>query len=487
MSTDHATEPTTDERTKWSPWAIAAAVLLLLIFGVIAVGTLRGCFFVDPQEAAKHGRRRKRRKRKRRRKKAEFEISSPIVMPSEPKVAAAAGEAGPLGDRQPGDAGQLSRLRRRLAAVDRRQPEPALPGRQHAVQRARQPAGAADQRPAKVDRDHVLRSAKPAKRSGSRPSSKSAAWASALPQPRTPLTPMPSYQYHFVVLAKEPSRYSFIKSLDSVKVPFDGESDADDTEDPLHLPRRATGRRPDRSRCPTIRSPGPASPTCCGTKSIRANRSRPSKKKALVDWLHWGGQLIISGPDSLDLLKGSFLEPYLPATSGGPRKIAADDPAIAELNEHWMISTPKRAGRTAQAERALVGRSNSTLHAGREAACPTPADCWSSARSAAGGSSFPPCSFPSATSSIGARGFESLFNACLLRRPPRKYQPGYFGDVTLAWADDELKDRRLDARAQHQPPLLRPRPGRRHGLPLRRRADDDSNHESAIQPAAASR
>ena len=32
-----------------------------------------------------------------------------------------------------------------------------------------------------------------------------------LPQPRTPLTPMPSYQYHFVVLAKEPSRYSFIK------------------------------------------------------------------------------------------------------------------------------------------------------------------------------------------------------------------------------------------------------------------------------------
>ena len=49
-----STEPTTDdEHAKWSPWAIAAAVLLLLLFGVIAVGTLRGCFFVDPQEAAK--------------------------------------------------------------------------------------------------------------------------------------------------------------------------------------------------------------------------------------------------------------------------------------------------------------------------------------------------------------------------------------------------------------------------------------------------
>ena len=44
---------------------------------------------------------------------------------------------------------------------------------------------------------------------------------------------MPSYQYNFVVVAKEPSRYSFIKSLDSVQVPFDGESDADDTTDPV--------------------------------------------------------------------------------------------------------------------------------------------------------------------------------------------------------------------------------------------------------------
>ena len=32
-----------------------------------------------------------------------------------------------------------------------------------------------------------------------------------------------------------------------------------------------------------------------------------------------------TGPDSLDALKGSFLEPYLPATSGGSRAIAAAD------------------------------------------------------------------------------------------------------------------------------------------------------------------
>ncbi len=45
---------------------------------------------------------------------------------------------------------------------------------------------------------------------------------------------MPSYQYYFVVLAKEPSRYTLLKTLDSVSVPWDGESESDDTEDPLH-------------------------------------------------------------------------------------------------------------------------------------------------------------------------------------------------------------------------------------------------------------
>ena len=41
------------------------------------------------------------------------------------------------------------------------------------------------------------------------------------------------------------------------------------------------------------------------------------QQQALLDWLHWGGQLILSGPDTLDALGHSFLAPYLPATAGG--------------------------------------------------------------------------------------------------------------------------------------------------------------------------
>ena len=44
-----------------------------------------------------------------------------------------------------------------------------------------------------------------------------------------------------------------------------------------------------------------------------------SQQQALLDWLHWGGQLIISGGagQSFSLLRESFLGPYLPADATG--------------------------------------------------------------------------------------------------------------------------------------------------------------------------
>ena len=81
-----STESTDDERTTGSPWAIAAAVFLLMIFGVIAVGTLRGCFFVDPQEVAKQDEEKKKKdEAEKKEKKPDFDLYTPIVMPSEPK------------------------------------------------------------------------------------------------------------------------------------------------------------------------------------------------------------------------------------------------------------------------------------------------------------------------------------------------------------------------------------------------------------------
>ena len=69
------------------------------------------------------------------------------------------------------------------------------------------------------------------------------------------------------------------------------------------------------------------------------DRMTPDQQQAMLDWLHWGGQLIISGPGSLDQLAGSFLAPYLPATSDGAVELAAD--ALQPLNEYWSLTRSK--------------------------------------------------------------------------------------------------------------------------------------------------
>ncbi len=258
-------------------------------------------------------------------------------------------------------------------------------------------------------------------------------------QPPTTLTRMPSYQYHFVVLAKEPTRYTYLKTLDSVRVPFDGESEMDDTEDALHY----------RVEQLDINGPLPLADNALTWTSIAyvlwdevdPQRLAPEQQRAMVDWLHWGGQLIVSGPDSLDLLKGSFLEPYLPATSTGSREIGVAE--LAALNRGWTISAKVPGEPLAP----LAPWSGIGLEP-RAGARPL----WSTGgllveRPVGRGRIVVSAMQLSERELINWRsGFESLFNACLLRRPPRKYRPGYFGDVTLAWADEKLKNQRLDAR-----------------------------------------
>ena len=131
-----------------------------------------------------------------------------------------------------------------------------------------------------------------------------------------PLALMPSYQYHFVVLSRLAGA--------------------------LHVFERA-GFDPAAARLdchleppwPTIASPcaAGASRRCLSYASLwtsiayvlwddaDATLLDADQRQAMLDWLHWGGQLILSGPETLDGLRGSFLAPYLPATSAGERNL----------------------------------------------------------------------------------------------------------------------------------------------------------------------
>ncbi len=60
------------------------------------------------------------------------------------------------------------------------------------------------------------------------------------------------------------------------------------------------------------------------------------QQEAIVDWVHWGGQLVINGPSSWSRLQNSFLSPYLPATSAEATEF--DTAAFKEISDNWKTN-----------------------------------------------------------------------------------------------------------------------------------------------------
>lgn len=434
-----STEPAVERKSRWSLLTLAAAALMLVILGVLGVGTWRGCFFVDPKVAAEREEARKKKQEEERKRKQEFEISPPAVQPSQAKSPSQLVKPGHWAT-----ATQRMRANNRDFVGDSRtlivdkdnQPDP-IPSTPF-VLRASRPVALSKGRPKIIESTLFV----PQSQEEIRLAMELAEHGLGYPieQGATKLTAMPSYQYHFVVLAKEPSRYAFLQSLDSVKVPFDGESDADDTEDPVHY--RVVAMDVGQS---VGLSDNPLTWTSIAYilwDEVDPEPFTPEQEQAFVDWLEWGGQLIISGPDSLDLLKGSFLDPYLPAENGGSRTIAAAD--LAELNTHWMISTQAVPGEPLTPTAPWSGITLTP----RTGAQPLPSTGGLFVERQVGRGRVVVSAMQLAERDFinWRSGYESFVNACLLRRPRREYRKGFFGDTTLAWADKDLGDRRLDAR-----------------------------------------
>lgn len=144
----------------------------------------------------------------------------------------------------------------------------------------------------------------------------------------TPLNLMPPYQFYFFVLAREPIRYrQSLDRLDALRGPlFDG-----------------------RYSYYKLIVPGinkhfslPAHPLAWTSiayvlwDDVDPSQLSPDQQKAMLDWLHWGGQLILSGPGTLTTLRGSFLAPYLPAGDGGSRDVTAEN--LAPLSDFFTPS-----------------------------------------------------------------------------------------------------------------------------------------------------
>ncbi len=241
------------------------------------------------------------------------------------------------------------------------------------------------------------------------------------------LKPMPSYQYFFVVLSKG-SRFDYLnKRLDSIR---------------LHRPRAESGSEAKFYEVVTVppnKRPGLPSNSLYWTSIayLLWDESDPAlwdldQQQALIDWLHWGGQIIVSGPDALGQLQNSFLRPYLPATVEKARTFTAEELAPLQFwagpNGHpprlvhpWPGAVLKKdpsaqslanTGPDMVIERR-VGRGRIVVSAFR-------------------------ITGPDFT---GWEGCDSFFNACLMRRPARKFvQDRLTDEVRIDWLRNGEKD-----------------------------------------------
>lgn len=235
---------------------------------------------------------------------------------------------------------------------------------------------------------------------------------------------LPAHQFYFVVLSRDPDRYNYYSDLDSVRPPSGNLTTGEgESYYRLLLPRIEQ------------RSPLPTNPLCWTSiayvlwDDLLPDKLAPEQQQAMLDWIHWGGQLIISGPGTLNGLKETVFEPYLPADGGEAWDIKY--PALVDLNKNWTIKGPllRPAG-------AWSGQSLKLRPEGR-VLVDSPAGPLLVERRLGQGrivlSAF----------RLGQRElqdwkcFDGFFNACLLRRPPRQFVLSEMAEVRVKWVEDE--------------------------------------------------
>lgn len=244
-----------------------------------------------------------------------------------------------------------------------------------------------------------------------------------------PVLLLKPHQYHLVVLVRNNEEYRFLRLLDCIQ-----------------LPRTSSANAPPFY---SLVYPSPEQPVPLATSSLAwttiayllwdqvlPEELSAEQQQALLDWLHFGGQLIISGPNSLEKLRGSFLEPYLPAKLTGSRNLAGDD--FAEFNRVWappLAKNPEqRRELTIPLTAPMLGVSWEVLPRGAE----LPGGAGLVVETAVGRGRIVVTAFPLNEKRLQTwPGFASFFNGALLRRPGREFFENQFNEIGFHWRDDQ--------------------------------------------------
>lgn len=249
---------------------------------------------------------------------------------------------------------------------------------------------------------------------------------------------MESYQYFFVVLSKEPSRYTFVKSLNGVRVPQDSiDLGGEDLSHYLVL-------LPDITK----QVPLPDNPMSWTTiayvlwDEVDPAQLDRQRREALIDWLHWGGQLIVNGPDSLKLLENSFLSPYLPATDAGATEIVQAD--VETMARYWTEKGRRRSARPPKELKIKRNWSGIDLNLAEDVSNDTGLAAATGGlmverRVGRGRIVVSRMQLAERDLLTWSPHYDDLFNAGVMRRPPRAWSTGDFGigrgSLHGEWAD----------------------------------------------------
>ncbi len=169
----------------------------------------------------------------------------------------------------------------------------------------------------------------------------------------TPANELKDHEYQLCVLSPQPLGYEFLTVLDAVYWRGDDLMQDDRVRSYfVSLVKPVDNKYPFPTSMLTM-----TSMAVMVWDDVSVDSLSFDQQNAIVDWLHWGGQLIINGPNSWSRLQSSFLSPYLPATSAETAEFNSVD--FAEISKTWVTRDREAPGKIEPLE--IVGPSVSGL------------------------------------------------------------------------------------------------------------------------------
>ncbi|PQO42897.1 hypothetical protein [Blastopirellula marina] len=250
-----------------------------------------------------------------------------------------------------------------------------------------------------------------------------------------PTIAMPAHQFYMVVLAANSDDYQFLSALDTIK-PLS--ASMDQIEAAPHY-RVVTPKIIDRTPLPE----NPLTWTSIAViiwDDIDQQTLTTYQQEALLDWLHWGGQLIVSGPGSLDRLRLSFLADYLPAESEGSEEL--EQSRFDLWNDKYVMSE-RINGKQTRYDLKLTGapaRGVKLKLAEDAYYVEDTADLVAERRVGRGRITVTAFQLRDPRISKQWKNFDNFFNSAILRRPARRYEVTDVEFVTTRWQSNRSRN-----------------------------------------------